>query len=170
MDSFGVQSTTEINSCSRSVCLSPLYYLPQDKIKNSAHRALTVLGLICENHAFPVSAATWGDEIQNDDAQLLPGDELSWENFTLACYRLFSLYLQKTDSGTKCKALAALKGIFVAHPQLLLCMDHVGLFDEVMDDAAGIPLQLEALECWRNILMVGTVRCSFCLSVCLWSC
>ena len=127
---------------------------------------MTILGLICENHAFPVSAATWGDEIQNDDAQLLDGDELSWGNFTLACYRLFSLYLQKTDSGTKCKALAALKGIFVAHPQLLLCMDHVGLFDEVMDDAAGIPLQLEALECWRNILMVGYSTLFF-LFVCL---
>lgn len=123
------------------------------KTKNNAHRALMVLGLICENQEGSVDAETWGDVVQREETELLSLDELSWGNFTLACYRLFKFYLQKVDSGTKCKALAALRGIFVANPQLLLQMDHVGLFDEVMDDSAGIPLQLEALECWKKILI-----------------
>lgn len=119
---------------------------------------MTVLGLVCENHEGSVDADTWGEEVENEETELLPDEELVWSNFTLACYRLFSRYLQKIDSGTKCKALAALKGIFLAHPQLLLQMDHVGLFDKVMDDAAGIPLQLEALECWRSILVAEERR------------
>lgn len=121
-------------------------------MKNSVHRALTVLGLICENRDVLLDSSRWGDAVQKDDALLVPEAELTWESSILACYCLFSTYLQKTDSATKCKALAALKGIFVAHPQLLLQLDHIGLFDEVMSDDAGVPLQLEALECWRSIL------------------
>jgi len=119
------------------------------KTKNSTHRALTVLGLLCENHEEAVDSDTWGNE---DNLDLVPLDELEWDNFTPACYRLFSLYLHKRDSGTKCKALAALKGVFLAHPYALLSMDHLNLFDKVMHDDAGIPLNLEALECWKNIL------------------
>lgn len=113
---------------------------------------MTVLGWICECHEGSVDSETWTKEVESRGLELLPDDSLSWDNITLACYRLFTRYLQKLDSGTKCKALSAMKGIFLAHPQLLLQMDHVGLFDKVMSDDAGVPLQLEALQCWRSIL------------------
>jgi cohesin loading factor subunit SCC2 len=109
--------------------------------------------LICENQDSSVDAKTWGDVVHCKENSAVNLDEISWGNFTMACFQLFLFYLQKADCGTKCKALSALRGIFVANPQLLLQMDHVGLFQGVMDDAAGTPLQLEALECWKNILI-----------------
>lgn len=41
------------------------------------------------------------------------------------------------DSATKRKALVALKGVVVAQPHLLLQLDDIGLFEEVMSDDAG---------------------------------
>jgi cohesin loading factor subunit SCC2 len=121
-------------------------------LKSSVHRALTVLGVICEYRECSVDP-TWNDEMENaEEAILLPEADLTWENYGMSCNSLFKSYLSKKDSPTKCRALAALKGLFVAHPHLLLQMDHVGLFDDIMSNAAGEPLQLEALECWRNIL------------------
>ena len=122
-------------------------------MKSSVHRALTVLGVICEHRESSVDLALWkgdvGDEVE---AFLVSEGDLTWENFTMSCYSLFRSYLSKRDSPTKCRAVASLKGIFVSHPHFLLKLDHVGLFDEIMSDSAGELLQLEALECWRNIL------------------
>jgi cohesin loading factor subunit SCC2 len=135
------------------------FSLGDSKQKYSVHRALTVLGLICENHTHvTIDPLAWGSEVSIENAPLISEENLSWDNFTCACYRLFTRFLRKQDILTKCKALAALKGIFVAQPQLLLQLDHVGLFDEVMADSAGVPLQLEALECWRNILTAEEKR------------
>lgn len=116
------------------------------------HRSLTVLGVICEYRTTALTTSTWKDDVEFEEVGAIPESDLTWDTFTLACYSLFKSYLLKRDSATKCRALAALKGIFVAYPQLLLQLDHVGLFDEIMADGAGEPLQLEALECWRNIL------------------
>lgn len=76
----------------------------------------------------------------------------------ISCYRVFTKYLQKKDTATRCQALSALKGLFLSQPQLLLNMDHRGLFDDVMSVDAPGQLQQEALECWRSILMVRAVR------------
>lgn len=122
-------------------------------MKNDVHRALTVLGLICEFRDVLVDSSTWENEMEAGDVpHLVDVNQLNWNTVLPACFRLFSRYLKKVDIATKCKALAALKGIFIAHPQLLLLMNHVGLFDEVTSDEAGEPLQLEALDCWRSIL------------------
>ena len=124
----------------------------QDQLKNGVHRSLTVLGVICEYRTVTHSTSTWRDDVDVDAVETIAEADLSWETFTLACYSLFKNFLAKKDSATKCRALAAMKGIFVAYPQLLLQLDHVGLFEEIMADEAGEPLQLEALECWRSIL------------------
>jgi cohesin loading factor subunit SCC2 len=122
-------------------------------LKSSVHRALTVLGVLCEFRESSVDLSIWKDEMVDEvDAFLVSEGSLSWGNFTTSCYSLFRSYLSKRDVPTKCRAVAALKGIFVSHPHFLLKLDHVGLFDEIMSDSAGELLQLEALECWRNIL------------------
>ena len=124
----------------------------QDQLKNGVHRSLTVLGVICEYRTVALIPAPWQGGDNFAAVGPIADADLKWETYTMACYSLFKNYLSKNDSETKCRALAALKGIFVAYPQLLLQLDHVGLFDEIMADDAGEPLQLEALECWRNIL------------------
>jgi cohesin loading factor subunit SCC2 len=125
----------------------------KSNLKSSVHRSLTVLGILCEYRESSVDLSMWKDDMVDEvDAFLVPEGDLTWGNFTMSCYSLFRNYLSKSDVPTKCRAVAALKGIFVSHPHFLLKLDHVGLFDEIMSDSAGELLQLEALECWRNIL------------------
>ena len=111
-----------------------------------------MLGVICEYRTIALNTSTWHDDVDFEAVGSIPEADFTWDTFTVACYSLSKRFLLKRDSATKCRALAALKGIFVAYPQLLLQLDHVGLFDEIMADEAGGPIQLEALECWRNIL------------------
>ena len=92
--------------------------ISQDQLKNGIHRSLTVLGVICEYRTVAVN--TWQDDDDLKAAGSIAETDLTWETFTMACYSLFKNYLLKKDSATKCRALAALKGIFVAYPQLLL--------------------------------------------------
>lgn len=128
-------------------------FVAKGNLKSSVHRALTVLGVLCEYRESSVDLSLWKDDMVDEvDAFLVSEGDLTWGNFIMSCYSLFRSYLSKHDVPTKCRAVAALKGIFVSHPHFLLKLDHVGLFDEIMSDSAGELLQLEALECWRNIL------------------
>ena len=83
-------------------------------------------------------------------------EEFGWEILPVACFRVFSSYLLK--DGTQCKALSALKGLFLANPHLLLQSDHHGLFEQVMGESAGEDLQLESLLCWGSILSAEEVK------------
>jgi hypothetical protein len=128
------------------------------------HRALTVLGIICQYRVDPNSDATsWDEEVSAGlDIDFVPNEELSWTNVLQACYRLFSAFLKKKDVSTQCVALRALGGIFVSQPRLLLQLDSEGQIQCLMADSAAIPLQLEALSCWCNILEVRIVLLDIC--------
>jgi cohesin loading factor subunit SCC2 len=129
-----------------------------EKIRSNTHRALTVLGLICQEHPDSLDSSTWGDEVESQDEDILPASELTWSTLTLACYRIFSKFLQKRDYATKCAALRALGGIFVAQPRLMLKLEQIGLIADVMSDESHASVQLEALQCWRNILLAEEKR------------
>ena len=122
------------------------------------HRALTVLGIVCQYRVDDDSDATsWDEEVSSEVAtSLVPHEDLSWTNLLRACYRLFSSFLVKEDVSTQCVALRALGGIFVSQPRLLLQLDSEGQIQSLMADSAAIPLQLEALSCWCTILKVCT--------------
>lgn len=128
----------------------------KQSIRGNVHRALTVLGIICQYRVNADSVETsWDEEVSSDVApSLVPPGELNWSNVLLACYRLFSSFLAKEDMSTQCVALRALGGIFVSQPRLLLQLDSEGQIRKLMADSAPVPLQLEALGCWCNILEV----------------
>ena len=128
----------------------------QAKTRNSAHRALTVLGFICQYRVDVVDATIWDEE--EAEAELFKPPQLNWSNMMLACFRIFMSFLLKEDSSTKCKALRALGGIFVSQPRLLLQLDQEGLVEELMAEDAGIALQLESLQCWCKILRAEEKR------------
>ena len=94
----------------------------------------------------------WDEEVAAEEMTLVKPQELEWENILLACFRLFSQFLQKENSDTKCKALQALGGIFTSQPRLLLQLDQEGLIAELMSKKASAALQLESIKCWCNIL------------------
>lgn len=101
---------------------------------------------------------SWDEEVSSDVAtSFVPHEELTWNNILLACYRLFSSFLTKEDVSTQCVALRALGGIFISQPRLLLQLDSEGQIQSLMADGAAVPLQLEALSCWCNILKVCTL-------------
>lgn len=129
-----------------------------EKIRSNTHRALTVLGAVCQNHKDAIDSSTWADEVESQNEDILPATELVWSNLTRACYRIFSQFLEKCDYSTKCAALRALGGIFVAQPRLMLKLEQIGLICDVMSDAAHPSLQLEALQCWQNILTAEEKR------------
>ena len=120
------------------------------------YRALTVLGIICQYRVDEdANATSWDAEVSSNVAtSFVPHNELAWSNILLACYRLFSSFLTKEDVSTQCVALTALGGIFVSQPRLLLQLESEGQIQRLMADNAAIPLQLEALSCWCNILKV----------------
>ena len=99
--------------------------------------------------------------MDTDDEGNVEPKELTWANMTIACYSLFSTYLQKKDAPTKCSALRALGGIFVSLPRLMLELEQIGLIDDVMSDSSPVTLQLESLQCWRSILEVSKRFCIF---------
>jgi hypothetical protein len=107
----------------------------------------------------------WGEETGSEEVVLVAPQDLAWSNILLACYRLFSSFLRKDDSPTKCTALRALGGIFVSQPRLMLQLDREGLIEELMSEEAGVALQLESLKCWCNILEVNVVFLLFSLTI-----
>ena len=126
----------------------------QEKVRCNLLRALAVLGSVCHHRGRSIVSGTSIDEDQFDlpDGELPPSSSLSWSNLTMSCYQVIAEYLKKKDPGTKCAALRALGNIFLSEPRLLFALEQVGLVDDIMSPKAPLPLQLEALECWKRIL------------------
>jgi hypothetical protein len=103
--------------------------------------------------------ANKNDENDESEAQATT-KPLTWDNTTIQCRKLFEVYMEKDHVQTKCVALRAMCGIFMAHPRELFRMNQEGLIGQVMSEASPASIQLEALVCWREILLVSTF--SFC--------
>jgi cohesin loading factor subunit SCC2 len=128
------------------------------KVRANIWRALTVLGFICRYYEKRHDASEWEDEIEGLNDDLPDSKAVTWSNLTVACYRLFSSYLKKIDAPTKCAALKALGGIFMAEPRLMFELEQVGLVDSVLAETADISLQIEALKCFQMILCTEEKR------------
>jgi len=124
-------------------------------VKSNVHRALSALGSICRFHDKEAD-----DDPENTDEifALIEQQSLTWENVPTASYALFDIYIRKDDTQTKCKALRAMAGIFLARPRIMLAVEQHGLIEDVMSNTAPVELQLEALQCWREILTAEETR------------
>ncbi len=123
--------------------------------RNNVHRALSVLGCICRYHSCDKS------KNQGTDLEQLGGiksSELKWENLPLACFAMFQIFLDKVDTATKSKSLRAMSGVFSAHPRIMLAFQQQGVWNDIMSDKSDLDLQLEALQCWRDILVCEEMR------------
>jgi cohesin loading factor subunit SCC2 len=127
----------------------------KDKERNNIHRALSVLGFICRHHHGKSQAIINGDV---QDFVEVSSADLNWENLPSSCYIIFKLYLSKRDTNTRCKALRAIAGIFSSYPRIMLAFEQEGTLYEVMSSDAQPELQLEALQCWREILITEEQR------------
>lgn len=130
----------------------------QGKARSGSQRALTILGFVCKYRDESVESSTWDCAINSETANLIDPRKITWSNLIIGCFTLFSEYLKKEDSPTKCTALRAMGGIFVTQPRLLLQLDQEGLIGNLMADSSGVPLQLESMQCWYNILEVRHIR------------
>jgi cohesin loading factor subunit SCC2 len=119
------------------------------KVKANVHRSISVLGSICQYH----QTALQDVDTDEDDGESFM-KPITWENLTFQCRGIFMKYLAKNDNQTKCVALRAMCGVFIAHPRELLRMNQSGMISEVMALESPPSLQLEALLCWREILLV----------------
>jgi len=72
-------------------------------------------------------------------------------NTSFAC---MSYYLDKRDTATKCCSLRALKGAFIARPRVILFAEQKGMIKALMADKSPCKLQFEALQSWKEILLV----------------
>jgi cohesin loading factor subunit SCC2 len=130
----------------------------EKKTRSHTHRALRALGLICQHSEMAVGSTMWDDEeFDVMDDGVLPAS-IEWTTLAISCYRVFTVFLAKKDYLTKSAALRALGAIFVSQPRLLLRLDQVGLIADVMSEATSPMLQLEALQCWQNILKAEEKR------------
>ena len=126
-------------------------------IRNNVHRALSVLGSICKFHVHGKERdedPEYADEI----FELIDHRNLTWENVPTASYALFNIYISKLDTQTKCKALKAMAGIFLACPRIMLVVEQNGLIEDVLSNSAPVEVQLEALQCLREILVSEEMR------------
>lgn len=114
-------------------------------------RALTILGGICRYHDTKVEYMASYDSDGHGEAEEF---EITWENLPSQCQHMFLKYLKKNDPQTKCSALRALSGVFLACPRQMLEMNNSGLIRDVMSANAHPTLQMESLRCWRDILLV----------------
>ena len=93
-----------------------------------------------------------GDEEEGADH---PAHLLSWSNLLTKCQHMFMTYLSKKDPKTKCSSLRGLCGVFLARPRQMLLMDGEGLVSDVMSGESHPTLQIEALKCWCEVLIVS---------------
>ena len=128
----------------------------QQSVRDSVHRSLTIIGFICRFHGQEFALVDWDTEITgaSTDFPLPPSKDLGWEGAPIASYRIFSKYLMKVDVPTRCKALSAYAGLFLAAPRLLLKVEQVKLIEFLMAKTAAIELQRETLRCLQDILVV----------------
>ncbi|GKY98749.1 hypothetical protein MPSEU_000831200 [Mayamaea pseudoterrestris] len=123
-------------------------------------RSLVVIGLICQYYGHRFAFVDWDDVMANamSDFVLPPAKTLTWDEAAMACFSIFSTYLQKADSSTKCKALSGYSGMFLAAPRLLLKLEEMKLITALMDAGAEISLQRETLRCLQKILVSEELR------------
>ena len=128
------------------------------KLKNNTHRALSVLGSVCR--FYPELK-----EYYKDDQSLDPNlpfqhpSKLSPRNLLTASYSILIFILEKfQDLESKCAALRAMTGILIAHPKALLSLQQTGFIEEVMSDRSPELLQIEALQCWKEVLLAEEER------------
>ncbi len=126
-----------------------------ERERTNIHRALSVLGCICRYHTC--------DDNENQGANLdqfgdVKASELEWKNLPLASFAMFQIFLDKVDTATRSKSLRAMSGVFSAHPRIMLAFEQQGVWKDIMADKAHPDLQLEALQCWRDILMCEEMR------------
>jgi len=90
------------------------------------------------------------EAVDDIDAQ-----ELSTTSVMYACYSLFVYYLQQDDVDTKCAALRALSSVFMSRPRVMLLLEQDGTIEDIMSTDSAISLQIESLQCWKEILLVS---------------
>jgi cohesin loading factor subunit SCC2 len=122
--------------------------------KNNIYRALNVLGCICRYANREEDCIL--DNIEEYEA--IDSSLITWENLSSSSFALFQVYLSMTDVTLKCKALRAISSIFVTHPRIMLVFEERGVLSEIMGEESDPSLQLEALKCWREILIDEETR------------
>ena len=128
------------------------------KMKGNTHRALSVLGSVCRFYP------RLKEYYKNDDSldPNLPFQQpsaLSPQNLLTASYSILIFILSKfQDVESKCVALRAMTGILIAHPKALLSLQQTGFVDEVMSERSPQLLQIEALQCWKEVLLAEEER------------
>eukprot|EP00592_Proboscia_alata_P008805 CAMPEP_0194364154 /NCGR_PEP_ID=MMETSP0174-20130528/12062_1 /TAXON_ID=216777 /ORGANISM="Proboscia alata, Strain PI-D3" /LENGTH=1887 /DNA_ID=CAMNT_0039138029 /DNA_START=35 /DNA_END=5698 /DNA_ORIENTATION=- len=127
-------------------------------VKNNVQRALTVLGAVCRHRDKEIEtsdvAISCGEQFDpNSDINLIDPHSLTWLNLSDSCFDVFVFFLCKKDPSTKCAALRACSGIFIARPRIMLAAERSGIIAQVMSDQSHPQVQHEALRCWCEILM-----------------
>lgn len=117
---------------------------------------MAALGFTCQYQLIK-NESEWDAEVESE-CPLIPYEDVEWENLPIACYRAFSSYMTKLDGATKCAALRAFCGMFLAQPRLMLSLDRIGFIGTVMSKEAEPHLQLIALQCWQRILFAEEKR------------
>ena len=123
--------------------------------RGNIHKALSALGSICRYREFEQA---YLDTENLDLLQACCPPDLDWSCAIPACYAILALYLRKDYGPTKCQALRAMNGIFIAQPRFMLTVEQSGLLAQVMSDGSEANLQLEALHCWRELLLCEEKR------------
>ncbi|KAI2491978.1 HEAT repeat associated with sister chromatid cohesion [Fragilaria crotonensis] len=85
-------------------------------------------------------------------------EDVTWQTMVEACYKIFVTYLATSDVETKCSSMNALGGIFISRPRVLLAMQQAGTIEAIMAPDSEPELQLNALRCWREILLAEEHR------------
>jgi hypothetical protein len=116
-------------------------------------RALSVLGSICRYHE---ASEDEEEDLDSEEEEENPTPvELTSSNIIALCKRTFLECMEMDDPQTKCAALEGLCGVFIARPREMLYMDELGLITRVMEPSMHPSVQLAALRCWRDILLVS---------------
>mmetsp|Transcript_4615 Transcript_4615/g.10933 ORF Transcript_4615/g.10933 Transcript_4615/m.10933 type:complete len:1809 (+) Transcript_4615:256-5682(+) len=132
------------------------------KARANIQRALSVLGSVCRYHEVVLKDDEMEMDMEDDENDEREAQAttkpLAWDNTTIQCRDVFEVYMEKNHVQTKCVALRAMCGIFMAHPRELFRMNQEGLIGQVMSEESPPSIQLEALLCWREILLAEEAR------------
>lgn len=125
-------------------------------VQSNLKRALSVLQAICQHHAYNQCSVIVDSDLEADEDPTsfpyLQPSYLSSSNLLNACFAAFLFYLGKSDTPTKCAALNAMSGVFLARPRVMLAVEKKGVFAVLFSENSPPMVQLEALHSWKNIL------------------
>jgi cohesin loading factor subunit SCC2 len=125
-------------------------------VQSNLKRALSVLQAVCQYYASNQHSLLADPDLGTDADPLsfpyLQPSLLSFSNLLDACFAAFSFYLGKEDIPTKCAALNAMSGVFLARPRTMLIVEKNGIFADLFSESMPPLVQLESLRCWKNIL------------------